>query len=429
MRTFIYLLGLVYSGAALGYESEPSELWFSDTFELLNVAQFDSGWLPSEDPFGLRFYVQPTGGIVTDIPATSHVVWPEVLEHSFESYNGAGVFGIDTSLEMVAQVNIDIVIYQDTFDLWTETLEIEKLTTFDGLLLPGSTQEYVEVDISDKNLIPPIEFDLPLITGVDLGFDLEIYPELVARMAGVRIDTAHDGGIATISEFDGSANLELPQSDPGMLGLYSIYHGFLTGELNLVLKPTASLDTIIGDFDIFSFEFPVTMLNISDTRAFEPVEMEHPLPSLTTTLASHNFGEMTVGESASVELDITNTGALGAFGELYIDGSADFILSQDTVAIQPNKTRTVTISYMPTAEGSETAMLYLESNDPARPEIAIPLGGGGVEPTDSINFDEASGNSKSTIQTCGCAAQTIAPMASVAWLPLLGLLGFRRRQA
>jgi hypothetical protein len=429
MRTAICVLGLLSSSVALGYESEPADVWFSDTFELLNVAQFDTGWLPSEDPFGLRFYIQPTGGIVTDIPATSHVGWPDVLEHSFESYNGLGVFGIDTTLEMVAEVNIDITIYQDTFDLWSETLKIEKLTTFDGLLLPGSAQEFVEVDVSDKNLIPPIEFDIPIITGVDLGFDLEIYPEFVARMAGVRVDTAHDGGIATISAFDGSAFLDLPQSDPGLLGLVSIYHGFLTGELNLVLKPTASLDTIIGDFDIVTFEFPVTMLNISDTRAFEPTEMEHPLPSLSTTLASHNFGELTVGENASVELDITNTGLLGAYGELYIDGSADFTVSQDTFAVQSDKTRTVTISYAPTADGSETAMLYVASNDPARPEIAIPLGGGGVEPIDPVNFDEASGGGKQTIQTCGCAAQTIAPMASVAWLPLLGLLGFRRRQA
>jgi hypothetical protein len=430
MRTFISLFALVYSGAALGYESEPADVWFSDTFELLNVAQFDSGWLPAEDPFGVRFYVQPSGGIVTDIPATSHVMWPEVLEHSFESYNGLGVFGIDTSLEMVAQVNIDIVIYQDTFDLWAETFAIEKLTTFDGLLLPGSDQEHVEIEVSDQSLIPPIEFELPIIIGVDLAFDLEIYPEFVAKMTGERIDTAHDGGIATISEFDGTADLDLPQSDPGMLGLNSIYHGFLSGDLNLVLKPTLSLETIIGDFDILTFEFPITMLNISDSRAFEPVEMTHPLPSLETTLASHNFGELTVGDTATVELDIANTGALGAVGELFIEGSADFAVSQDQFVVKAGKTRTVTITYTPTAEGDETAMLYVESNDPARPEISIPLGGGAVDSVDPTNYDEAlAGGGKSTIQTCGCAAQTIAPMTSVAWLPLLGLLGLRRRQA
>ncbi|MBT3218161.1 MAG: hypothetical protein HN348_03650, partial [Proteobacteria bacterium] len=177
MRSAFLIAGLLYCANAQAYESEEADLHFFDTYDLLSALYFDTGWLPSQDPFGVRFYIYPSGGVVTEMEAVSQLTWPNALTHTITGVPGSGQFGIDTDLTVAAEMNIDIGIYSDTWTLWQDGFSLYQMEEFDPLLLPGSKPESIDVVMNDTTLIDPIEIDIALITGIDLVFAVLFYPQ------------------------------------------------------------------------------------------------------------------------------------------------------------------------------------------------------------------------------------------------------------
>lgn len=96
-----------------------------------------------------------------------------------------------------------------------------------------------------------------------------------------------------------------------------------------------------------------------------------------------SFGEVALGESASLELSVTNLGDAILFvdpPELSGDAASDFSVSFADGAIAPGASAVLGIEFEPTATGVREATLELDSNDPEQPSLGFLLSGAGIEP-------------------------------------------------
>ncbi len=96
--------------------------------------------------------------------------------------------------------------------------------------------------------------------------------------------------------------------------------------------------------------------------------------------ASFNFGEITLGQSTGLTVNISNTGS----GPLIITGigiNTDFAfasLPPLSTTIQPGETLNMETAYSPTAYGNNSAVLQINSSDASNPVVQIPLSAKGV---------------------------------------------------
>jgi hypothetical protein len=110
-----------------------------------------------------------------------------------------------------------------------------------------------------------------------------------------------------------------------------------------------------------------------------------PQPDIAVNPSSHNFGQVTIGDSdaklfvvsnsGSLDLNVTATSLVGSdAGEFNIDsGGGAFSLS-------PGANRNILISFSPNSQGSKSATLRLNSNDPDEEPFNVSLSGSGSEP-------------------------------------------------
>ncbi len=123
------------SAQAQTYTSGPIDIAFEDTFEFLNFATIDTGYLPSQnDPISVRFHVTPVGGVVTEMEATSILEWPTAFKHTLDAIPGEGYFGIDTEVDIEFEVYINVAgVVQSSIPVWTESFGIFRFLEFDSL--------------------------------------------------------------------------------------------------------------------------------------------------------------------------------------------------------------------------------------------------------------------------------------------------------
>ena len=145
-----------------------------------------------------------------------------------------------------------------------------------------------------------------------------------------------------------------------------------------------------------------------------------PAADLTLSTTSINFGQVQIGSKVTRSLTLTSTGnapltisAITVAGAQFSDGSPSL-----PVTLQPQQQLTLTLTYQPTAEGSDSGTLTVASNDSSGP-ATVSLGGSGttaaspqltVNPT-AVDFGSVPlntpGNKTVTLTSSGTAAVTI----------------------
>lgn len=416
------LVSLLLSGPALAWDSEPQELHFDDEYDVFEAAEYDTGCLPSGSALCVRFFIDSSGGAMTEMEADSTLSWPDALTHGFIGVAETGWFALVTDLTMQAEIQIDIWGIKETIPVWSENLFITDEVEFDPLLLPNAAVERVEV-AGDGTPIPPLEYPLSLFTGAELVFQLEAWPRASASLEGRRIET----GEQAITEEGATARLAVPEENPGWVDLESTYIAGMTANLDVILNPSMEICvTLFGCFDVASFEIPVTLVGVDEERAFEPVPYTHPLPSVLEPFTTHDFGEVAVDNLANLEVPVTNIGLLDLEGFAWIEGDPAFTAFPEYFYATTDATDGFVVTFAPTEPGEYTALLVIESNDPVRPRLEIPIRATAYMPDTSWNGDD---DVSAPVKGCGCSA---APgMATAApWLfGLVGLLGIRRRRS
>jgi MYXO-CTERM domain-containing protein len=423
-RLLALTLVLPVPALAGDYASEPQELLFSDRFDAFDAIEFDTGSVPSGSPLAVRFYLKSWGGSYAEMEAVSTLEWPDALAHHVEGVPGTGLFELDCDLELAAQVTFDIWGYKGAYDVWSTRLELEDEVDFDPLLLPARGQPSVEAS-ADGAALDTYEVEIPLFAGLEIQVVIDLFPRAVGQLAGSYIET--NGQVQ--SRADVSTVHEVPEDDPGLLEMSSTYVANVASSLAIVVRPELEICApIIGCFKVASFDIPVPLVDESAEERFGWVDYAHPLPALSAPITTHDFGDVDVDTLANLQLPLANIGRLDLEGWLRIEGDASFSVFPEYIQASEGNTDGTVITFSPSEPGVKTATLILESNDPSRPELRIPLAGNGwVEPT----LDDPDDPRRLSGEVRGCGCTTGATPGGAAWafgLVGLVLLGRRRRR-
>jgi uncharacterized protein (TIGR03382 family) len=402
---------------AFAWESDPQDLLFADDTDVFGSVEYDSGNLPAGSPLSVRFFIHSDGGASTEMEATSNLEWPEALTHGLVGVPGSGLFQLVCDLQMQAEVDYDIYGFTGTYPAWSQRLYLHDQKPFDPLLLPGGEATRVEVS-DDGDGIDTIHYPISLFTGVELDFTLDAFPRATGSLEGRRVET--NGSVMDAE--GGTALLEVPSANPGWIDMSSTYVGWLTSTLAVVFQPALSIGTPFGSFEVARFDVPVDLVAVDEEHPFAAVAYQHPLPSIVPPeMDDYDFGHLDDGDLADLHVPAENVGLLDLEGTAHIEGDAAFSVYPEYFYASPGSADGIVVSFAPTTPGEHTALLVLESNDPVRPRLEIPLKGTGddtdvgVEPSDEV---------KAHVSTCGCdAASGAGP-----WPAALAALALIRRR-
>jgi hypothetical protein len=422
-------------GADLTWQSPSQPVVVDVTAPVFNGPLVDTGWWPSaSDPLAVRFHITPSGDLTVDADATSELAWPDPLWQRVVAAPGRSIWALEAALEMSAEVQIDIGIYTGVLDVWSEDAVLRGAQTFDGLLLRGHPTERVDVTVADPNMVDPYEFAVSLITGVELVFALETYPQLVAGLEGGHVDGAF-GPHTTAQEDDGAWD-DLPIEGAPSVDGELVWTALLDGSLDVVFEPQLVVDTWIGDWELLALPLPVRVVTLDALIASAPMGVAHPLPSLSPPPAAHDFGQVAVGDEAVAWVALPNLGADWLVGEATVEGDPAFALFSGDVAAAAGGSDGLAVTFSPGSPRLHEGELVIATNDPAHPEVRVALTGLAADatgpapttPTDDADpTDVAASGDGEGVKTGGCGCDGSGAAGGTVALVALGLVARRRR--
>ncbi len=107
-----------------------------------------------------------------------------------------------------------------------------------------------------------------------------------------------------------------------------------------------------------------------------------PAPSIALTPATLSFGSVVLGSTATLTAQVRNSGTatLNVTSIALCGGSSpEFGWSPSApLSIAPGQATTLTVTYQPSAEGTDSGCLAISSNDAASPVVNLGVGGTGV---------------------------------------------------
>jgi hypothetical protein len=109
-----------------------------------------------------------------------------------------------------------------------------------------------------------------------------------------------------------------------------------------------------------------------------------PVCSITINPSTLSFGGINVGASSTRSILVGNTGNANCQVSLGLTGSTDFALAagvSTSFSVAPSASVSVGVVYTPTAAGADAGTLAVNSNDPSRPSVSVPLQGSGLAPS------------------------------------------------
>lgn len=410
------------------YASEPQEVLFEDHFDAFEAIEFDTGPVPSGSPVAVQFYLKSRGGSYAEMEAVSDVTWPDALTHQLNGVPGTGLFELVCNLDLVAQVTFDIWDFKGAYIVWEENLDLDDAIEFDPLLLPEGSPEVVQLSVDGEGIVDPYRTSIPLFAGLRLDFVADLFPRVTGSLRGDRIVTNEAVQTSAVV----STLHDVPERDPGLLEMESIYFARVGAALDVVIRPEIELCApIIGCFRVARFDVPIGLVDEDVEREFKPVWYEHPLPAMEAPVTTHDFGEVEVGTLANLQLPLSNIGLMDLEGTLTIESESDGVFSVFPEYFQagPDNTDGAVVTFAPGAEGLQSAVLVITSNDPLRPELRIPIAGTGwVEPVEELVDPAEDGRLSGEVRGCGCSSGSTSGSGLAALLGGLALVLVARRR-
>ena len=154
------------------------------------------------------------------------------------------------------------------------------------------------------------------------------------------------------------------------------------------------------------------------------VQLAAPVPDISVSPTSKDFGDVTVGSSSSAQtFTVNNVGTANlVVGTITITGvnANQFSKQNDNVSgqtIAPGNSATLQVVFSPTSTGAKSAALSIPSNDPDEATVTVPLSGNGVAAPGPLTADAGgpySGTAGSPVSLHGSATGGTPPY-SYAW--------------
>jgi hypothetical protein len=239
---------------------------------------------------------------------------------------------------------------------------------------------------------------------------------LIAKVSGV-------GSSPRVLVFDGDLNYFPGQSflipsltsDPEGIAYHeSSGHLFLVSTLSMLVYEIDLSGNVLKEYDISGFspapqapqgltfapssdpndEPGILHLYIADGagRVYEAniPGMFDPNPDITVIPDTHDFGDVMIGASTTLDFEIRNDGSEnlnvtdisltgGNFAEFNVD------ISAVPFTLNAGESQTVPVSFTPISEGAKSTTLRIASNDPNENPLDVALSGNGVIPAPDIS--------------------------------------------
>ncbi len=292
------------------------------------------------------------------------------------------------------------------FDVSNEHVIFDALSRFN---VPGTstTQDFWSVGILDastgqvSNLVPTQS------PGVDIGNpcasstrDWVIAVDVVDSNAGTcqaRAINTINGNTGLLSEDTPETNYGWPSFNGDDTAVAVEYQGTITK----VPVTTQDDGTVEGD--------PSSRELLEDFGSYPRYYRAGQTggsPEIALSDTSLDFGQVSVGGSLNQLLTIANTGgAMLTISGYGLSDNTQFQHNGRAIQLEPGYQTDVTVTFTPAAQGAQTAVLTINSDDPVTPQATVQLAGQGVTGASSGGGSDTSG---ATVPRSPCFIATAA---------------------
>ncbi|MCB9680230.1 MAG: choice-of-anchor D domain-containing protein [Alphaproteobacteria bacterium] len=369
-----------------------------------------------------------------------------LLLHAIEPLAGEGLAAMQTDVSF--DVSFEIWDGQQrgqgsnilNFSLFAQditfNLEGDRFTPF---LLPWQSPNYASIVATSTDAAFNVPLTIPIniasVVTLTPGVELIGYPETTAIYGGRDLVTAFDTDIISQGnqpEAEIRMWEQLPEVD-----LISQFSAFVDATIGYVIDVNFifTID-ILGLFsfplslDVWGTTFPIFSDQVDLDFASE--RYQHPLPMITPAADAINFGTVFVGDAKSFTYSIDNDGNMDLEGTVSITDSEVYTVSPPDFFAQPQGYQGVVVTFDPVEEGEFTGTLVIESNDPYRPYIEVPITGTAKKPATDDPFDTDNNgfvsDGSGSFYSCNCSSSTFTPKGLAPLFLLLPLIAWRRRE-
>jgi MYXO-CTERM domain-containing protein len=418
------------------FECTSAPLTYEKTVSLPIAFDFDTGWIPPGSDIQVRFFLKIPASTTVKLNGWLETTWPDAMTLATPGGPGAEL-SFDYGLEVGAKAKIDVNVIgipvkweADIPYVPQVDFHLKGATEFQSWGFPPNGPT-----VSGKSdAIRVLEVNLLDLAGIPSqiakgGIALDVQGELEATYETERIRIELAGADdSDITTEDGMVNRAFLG---GAFVEYDVWpegHVDYSGTLHLI--PTFFVEVLGKDFDFGLFDFPVTFDIGTEDFVFDPVRVHVPLPDLEKVEPVLDFGSVSVGESKTLAVALSNIGEAKARATGFVETTTTkvFSLPAAETTIASMDSGKVSVAFKPTTAGKSETVLTLVTNDPDNRFQTVTLRGNGVDGPVPKNDDTKPSPQAEDDGGCGCQAPRNSPRAASLALFALAALVLRRRQ-
>ena len=365
-------------------------LIFDKTVKLPIAFDWDTGWIPGGSPLQVRFYVKLPAFTHVKMQGSFETTWPESLR-LFPQPGRFAVVNFDYGLEIGAKVKLAFKIFGQDIGWEGDIPYVPQVNfhvvgnkTFDPWgWAPGATA---------SGFTPPLTlFQLPItdliipIPGISGGLELDVQGELAVTYTTEKIsikpntNTPAKGPTPPVTKPDASTQ------HPWVDGAYAEYFVHPEGTVKYVgtlhLIPEIYVEVLGKKFAIpIGVDFPISLTLDEQQWVFDDQLVHVPLPNIQppTLPMGIDFGKVPVGDQKTISVKLPNIGEARARMVGSLPAGTSFKLLDSSAEFNLGESGEIKVRYQPKSQGPSSTKLRLDTNDPDRPVIEVPLVGEGV---------------------------------------------------
>ena len=138
----------------------------------------------------------------------------------------------------------------------------------------------------------------------------------------------------------------------------------------------------------------------TNTTAFTWIIDGRQIPRITVDRALVDFGAVAIGDTARIELPVSNEGEATLNVSSLQVGDLHFAAVFAAISLGPNETTILALSHTPTGRSTSTDSISFATDDPDNPKVSIPVASRGIVPTTlSLDLDATAGDQALTAST------------------------------
>ena len=346
---------------------------------------FDSGWVPPGGPIQLRVVFFLGGNTEIDMGGTVLTSWPAPITVQVPGRPGTGRLAMDYGVELSVMLRFDVTVAGVRYT-WTGDIPIPEVpddarmtaeSGFDPFLLPPTMPRPITVRDTTEP-IPVVRYDalggLIPVPGVGGGIAITLQGDLTVGYHSDRIVV----GEALPIEMELGTTVTRP--DPGSDGFGPakdvVVHpeGTLFYDGVIVARPTLYLSFAGSRRDYPLAEIPIPVADLSSNVIFDDHTSHVPLPDIRLVPMAVDFGTVDAGTEVEQLVTVANDGE-APLDVTIREPSTPFAADPATLSLPPRTEARVAVRYAPVMAGGDSAMVFIDSNDPDEPLLVLRLTG------------------------------------------------------